>query len=115
MINDCGKCGYQNGRLVVEVPEKRTEIPFEKVSGMLIIGNIQLSTQLMKACLKKGVVVTFLSKYGEFYGKLHCTSHQRILRNSSPIRGRKLTSMYRLIRYTCHVKKQLLNKGSETI
>ncbi|WP_319996190.1 CRISPR-associated endonuclease Cas1 [Trichococcus shcherbakoviae] len=80
VINDCGKCGYQNGRLVVEVPEKRTEIPFEKVSGMLIIGNIQLSTQLMKACLKKGVVATFLSKYGEFYGKLQSTKHQHIER-----------------------------------
>ena len=70
----------QDGRLVVEVPEKRTEIPFEKVSGMLIIGNFQLSTQLMKACLKKGVVVTFLAKYGEFYGKLHSTKHQHIER-----------------------------------
>ena len=76
VITDCGKCGYQNGRLIVEVPEKRTEIPFEKVSGMPIIGNIQLSAQLMKACLKKGMIVTFLSKHGEFYEKLHSTEHQ---------------------------------------
>ena len=113
VINDCGKCGYQNGRLVVEVLEKRTEIPFEKVSGMLIIGNIQLSTQLMKACLKKGVVVTYLSKYGEFYGKLHSTKHQHILRNVSPIRGRKP------VHTDCkemelEVKKHLPNMGSET-
>ena len=80
LINDSGKCGYQHGRLIVDIPERKTEIPFEKVSGILIIGNIQLSTQLIKACLKKGVVVTFLSKYGEFYGKLHSTKHQHIER-----------------------------------
>ena len=78
VINDYGKCGYKDGRLVVQTDKKRKKIPFETVTGLCIIGNVQISTHLTRRCLKRGIPVTYLSKYGEFYGKLQSTSHYHI-------------------------------------
>lgn len=80
VVNDYGKCGYRDGRLTIEAGNVQKEIPFETITSICIIGNIQVSTHLTRMCLKKGISVTYLSKHGEFYGKLQSTSHYHIER-----------------------------------
>jgi len=58
-------------RLVVEKEEKLLlEIPEFKVERVIIIGNIQLTTQAMKFLLASGIETAFLTVYGKLVGKL---------------------------------------------
>jgi CRISPR-associated protein Cas1 len=46
------------------------QVPISLVEGIIIFGRIQLSTDVIRACLKSQIPVFFLSKRGTFFGKL---------------------------------------------
>lgn len=62
------------GRFIVKNPvahdESEQQLPISLVEGMVIFGRIQLSTDVIRACLKGNIPVFFLSKRGSFFGKL---------------------------------------------
>ena len=57
--------------LIVQYPDKRkTEVPLIKVSQVVVVGDITLTTPALHALLERGIEVCFLSFYGHFRGRL---------------------------------------------
>lgn len=70
-----GLCIYKDwGRFIIKNPtaheDSEQQVPISLVEGMVIFGRIQLSTDVIKTCLKGQIPVFFLSKTGAFFGKL---------------------------------------------
>ncbi|HJC04963.1 MAG TPA: CRISPR-associated endonuclease Cas1 [Candidatus Enterocloster excrementipullorum] len=63
---------YRNGML--------KSIPAETLEVIEIFGKVQLTTQCLEECLKRGVNVIFYSTYGSYYGRLVSTSHVNVRR-----------------------------------
>ena len=57
--------------LIVQYPDKRkTEVPSIKVSPVVVVGDITLTTPSMHALLERNIELCFLSLYGHFRGRL---------------------------------------------
>lgn len=61
-------------RFIIKNPtaqeESEQQIPISLIEGIVIFGRIQLSTDVIRSCLKGKIPVFFLSKRGSFFGKL---------------------------------------------
>jgi CRISPR-associated protein Cas1 len=56
-------------RVIVEKnSEKIKEIQMQKLNGVVLYGNIQVSTQLMKEFFDRGIDITYMSKKGRYLG-----------------------------------------------
>lgn len=55
--------------------EEKTYIPAELLEGIVILGKAQLTTQCIEECLKRGIPVSFLSKAGNYFGRMISTGH----------------------------------------
>lgn len=47
-----------------------TKIPVETLESISIFGRSQISTQCIQNCLKRGVLVSYYSKGGNYFGRL---------------------------------------------
>ncbi len=64
------------GRLVVTCDdEKRHEVPLETIDGLTILGEVSITSAVLKEFLSRGTCVTFLSKGGHYFGRLVSTGH----------------------------------------
>lgn len=63
---------YKNGML--------RSIPAEVLEVIEVFGKIQISTQCMEECLKRGINVIYYSTNGAYYGRLISTSHVNVAR-----------------------------------
>ena len=50
-------------------------MPIEALDGIVIMGRSQLTTYCMEQCLERGINVSFFSKGGRYFGRLHSTGH----------------------------------------
>jgi CRISPR-associated protein Cas1 len=56
-------------RIVVEKNSKTIlEIPFMKVDSIVVFGNIQITTQLMRDLFERGIDITYMTRYGRYIG-----------------------------------------------
>lgn len=55
-------------------------IPVETLEVIEVFGNVQITTQCLIECLKRGVNVLFYSTNGAYYGRLISTSHVNVQR-----------------------------------
>ena len=55
-------------------------IPIETLETMEIFGGIQLSSQCMAECLKRGISVILFSANGAYYGRLSSSNHVNVKR-----------------------------------
>lgn len=63
--------GHRGDRIVVRLRgEVIAEVPGLTVDLLLVFGNVQLSTQLMRWCMERGVCVALLSSGGAFHGMI---------------------------------------------
>ena len=46
-------------------------IPAETLEVIEVFGNVQVTTQCLAECLKRGVNIIFYSTYGAYYGRLN--------------------------------------------
>ena len=66
----------KDGKFVIECKDGLQRlIPEEIVESIVVMGNITMTLQAQKKCLKKGINVTYLSTKGQYYGRLVSTSH----------------------------------------
>jgi CRISPR-associated protein Cas1 len=57
--------------LIVQYPDKHTvEVPLIKVSQVVVLGDVTLTTPAMHTLLEMGIEICFLSMYGQFRGRL---------------------------------------------
>lgn len=55
-------------------------IPVETLEVIEIFGNVQVTTQCLTECLKRGINILFYSTYGAYFGRLISTSHVNVQR-----------------------------------
>ena len=55
-------------------------IPAETLEIIEVFGKVQITTQCMEECLKRGVNILFYSTNGAYYGRLISTSHVNVQR-----------------------------------
>ena len=55
-------------------------VPAETMETIQVFGNVQLTTQCMQECLKRGINVVFYSANGAYYGRLISTNHVNVHR-----------------------------------
>lgn len=60
----------ENRLIITKVSKKIETIPIELIDGVMIFGNIQVSTQSIHKLLSKGINITYLSKRGYNFGRL---------------------------------------------
>ncbi len=61
----------EHQRLIVQISEKtKLEIPLRDVERILVFGNIQLTTQVINACLQENILILFVSPQGQYRGHL---------------------------------------------
>ena len=55
-------------------------IPVEMVEIIEVFGKVQLTTQCITECLKRGINILYYSMYGAYYGRLISTTHVNVMR-----------------------------------
>ena len=71
------KLGFSQGQLIVksngDKPERR--FPFCNVESVNVLGNSQLSTQLVRECLSSDVPIAYYTEDGHYCGMTSCLDH----------------------------------------
>jgi CRISPR-associated protein Cas1 len=78
------------------------KIPSETLEYIALFGNIQLTTEAIKKCLQKGIVVSFFSKIGVYFGRMSSMSKTNI------IRQRKQFSLSGNTEFSLNLAKKLI-------
>lgn len=50
-------------------------IPIETLEGITILGSVQITSQCVEECLKRGICISYFSKSGKYFGRLISTGH----------------------------------------
>lgn len=73
--------GYEGCRFQVRYKnEMLKSVPAETLESIQLFGKIQLTTQCMEECLKRGIDVVFYSSHGAYFGRLVSTNHVNVAR-----------------------------------
>ncbi len=62
--NHQARVQFRSGALLVSSPEGKQKIPLEGVDALVLMGNAQITTQTLDACVQRGVRVVALKKSG---------------------------------------------------
>lgn len=57
-----------------------SSVPVEGLEVIEVFGNVQVTTQCLTECLKRGIMLLFYSTYGAYYGRLVSTNHVNVAR-----------------------------------
>ena len=114
--------GYEGKRFQVKSQEGLLKsITAETLENIEIFGNVQLTTQCIDECLKRGLGVVFYSSNGAYYGRLISTNHVNVARQrkQAAISEEFKTSIAKNIIW-CKIKNQSVilrryarNKGTD--
>ncbi len=66
------------GEYLVQHQNQSQRFPAAQVERVILLGNIQLSTQVMASLLEEGVPVYFLSSRGRYRGRLNPATHANV-------------------------------------
>jgi CRISPR-associated protein Cas1 len=79
--------GKNQGRLTVSIhKEEKCSLPLESVDGIAVLGEAVFSTEACKECLRRGIPVLYLSKGGQYFGRLISTDHVNTFRQRQQCR-----------------------------
>ena len=81
-VNEQGAVlSYEGHRFLVKYRDSTLKsVPEELMEEISVFGAVQLTTQCMQQCLKRGINVIFYSKNGSYFGRLISTSHVNVER-----------------------------------
>ena len=70
------KLGVSQGRLSIRrvEDEQESSVPFSSVDSINVFGGAQLTTQLIRECLKNGVPIGYYAEDGHYYGRIASSS-----------------------------------------
>lgn len=79
--------GIKGNRFEVRYKDERLRsIPAETLEVIEVFGKVQLTTQCITECLKRGVTVIFYSTNGAYYGRMISTNHVNVQRQRQQAR-----------------------------
>lgn len=68
--------GIEANRCFVKYADgMKKSVPIETLESITIMGTAQMTTQCVQECLKRGIPVSWFSKGGSYFGRLHSTNH----------------------------------------
>lgn len=71
--------GFQKNRFVINAPqENETYVPLENIQNITLFGNIQVTAHCIHNILSHEINLTFLSKNGEYIGRLESSKNINI-------------------------------------
>ncbi len=74
--DDAATIGIDTNRCYVHYKDgMKTYVPIEVLDCITITGHAQMTTQCIQECLKRGILVSFMSKGGRYFGRLQSTGH----------------------------------------
>ena len=81
-VNERGaKINYDGNYVVVNYNEElRRKIPVESLEAIYLFTTVQITSQCIEQCLKHGISVSYYSKVGSYFGRLHSTNHVNVQR-----------------------------------
>ncbi|PSI01059.1 CRISPR-associated endonuclease Cas1 [Synechococcus lacustris] len=94
LLREYGTAGIEGEQVIVRADGEEVErIKLPLLDQILVMGNLQLSTALIKACLNRGIQIAYLSRNGWCYGRTqsiqggyrHRGRHQLLLTESDRI------------------------------
>jgi CRISPR-associated protein Cas1 len=53
-----------------DAPERKVTVPLHKITQLVVLGNVTVTTQVLQTLLERNVGVTYLTGYGRFLGHL---------------------------------------------
>lgn len=96
--------GISNNRFQVKYKDGMLKtIPAETLEVIEIFGNVQMTTQCIQECLKRGVNVIFYSTKGSYYGRLISTSHVNVQRQ------RKQSELNKNLEFSLEFSKKIIS------
>lgn len=89
-VNENGAIiGIEENQFYVKYKDgMKKSIPAESLEEITVLGKVQITTQCVEECLKRGIPVAYFSKGGVYFGRLSSTGHI----NAS--RQRKQSALY---------------------
>lgn len=97
---------HRNGNICISVGEvEKVSIPITQVDSIVFVGRNTVSTPLLEFCGEHGITVTFLNKYGRFYGRVCGPVSGNVL-----LRKRQYESLKDEAFATCCVRNILMGK-----
>jgi CRISPR-associated protein Cas1 len=83
---DC-KIYFQENQIVMEDKNGLfTKLPIETLEGVVLIGNVNITSGCQRELLKRGTPLTYLATNGQYYGRLESTRHINIERQRQQFR-----------------------------
>lgn len=96
--------GLNANRIVVNYKDGMTKsIPIETMEAISIFGGIQITTQCLQECLKRGINVVFYSKNGGYFGRMISTTHVNVARQ------RKQADIYRSEKFKLEFSQRIID------
>lgn len=76
-VNESGAViGVEGNRCTVKYKGGMKKlIPIESLEGITILGQSQVTTQCLEECMARGISLSYFSKGGKYFGRLHSTGH----------------------------------------
>jgi CRISPR-associated protein Cas1 len=124
LLRSYGTAGLDGEQLVVRCASEEIErVRLPLLDQILVMGNLQLSTPLIRACLQRGIPIAYLSRHGWCHGRVqpveggyrHRGRHQlllgeadRLAAATSLIAGKIANGRVLLLRLTRRERRQLV-------
>ena len=72
LLRPFGTAGLEGEQVVVSCGEEELErVPLPQLDQILVYGNLQLTTPLIRACLERQVSIAYFSQAGWCQGRVH--------------------------------------------
>lgn len=78
-------------------------LPVETMEAISIFGGVQITTQCLQECLKRGINVVFYSKSGGYFGRVISTNHVNVARQ------RKQAAIYHSEKFKLEFSKRIID------
>lgn len=131
LLRTYGSAGLDGEQLVVRCRGEELErVKLPLLDQILVMGNLQLSTPLIRTCLQRGIPIAFLSRHGWCHGRLqaveggfrHRGRHQlmlgeadRLAAATSLIAGKIANARVLLLRLTRRQRRELVATAIERL
>lgn len=72
---------FEKNYITVKLEQRvLTKVPIENLEAVYIFSSVQVTSQTVIECLKRGIYISYLSKGGIYYGRLQSMGHVNVLR-----------------------------------
>ena len=131
LLRPYGTAGLEGEQLVVRCRGEEIErVRLPLLDQILVIGNLQLSTPLIRACLQRGIPIAYLSRHGWCHGRVqpveggyrHRGRHQlmlgeadRLIAARSLVAGKIANGRVLLLRLTRRERRELVAGAIERL